>query len=226
MLASDGLSDRCPSQHSTFLAELWYQPHVRSDQIFCQGPRAKLELSRSVQLAGSCVGRVPPPWRAARHPHPGSRDSQSFCTVCGSLVSGHDPSQAFLTCIQFPAYQRAAGHSGHLGFPGGSAGKEFACQGGRCGFHPWVRKIPWRRKWQPSPVFLSGKFLGRWSLVVYSLGVAKESDTTEQLSAHSHLSRSTPRVLLSLKYRSKRASEVHRTPYRSIYSKRPWHFSG
>ena len=59
MLASNGLSDGCPSQHSTFLAELGYQPHVRSDQIFCQGPRAKLELSRSVQLAGSCVGRVP-----------------------------------------------------------------------------------------------------------------------------------------------------------------------
>ena len=35
--------------------------------------------------------------------------------------------------------------------------KESACQCGRCRrvrFDPWVRKIPWRRKWQPTPVFL------------------------------------------------------------------------
>ena len=34
---------------------------------------------------------------------------------------------------------------------------------------PWVRKIPWRRKWQPTPVFLPGKFHGERSLVNYSL---------------------------------------------------------
>ena len=34
-------------------------------------------------------------------------------------------------------------------------------------FDPWVRKIPWRRKWQPTPVFLLGKFHGQWSLVGY-----------------------------------------------------------
>ena len=35
-------------------------------------------------------------------------------------------------------------------------------------FKPWVRKIPWRRKWQPAPVFLPGKFQGQSSLVGYS----------------------------------------------------------
>ena len=35
----------------------------------------------------------------------------------------------------------------------------------KCGFHPWVGKIPWSRKWQPTPVFLPGKFLGQKSLV-------------------------------------------------------------
>ena len=39
----------------------------------------------------------------------------------------------------------------------------------RCGFHPWVRKIPWRRKWQPTPVFLSEESHGRRSLVGYGL---------------------------------------------------------
>ena len=27
----------------------------------------------------------------------------------------------------------------------------------RCGFHPWVGKIPWRRAWKPTPVFLPGE---------------------------------------------------------------------
>ena len=42
--------------------------------------------------------------------------------------------------------------------------KESACQCRRCGFNPWVRKISWRRKWQPTPVFLPGKSHGQRSL--------------------------------------------------------------
>ena len=38
----------------------------------------------------------------------------------------------------------------------------------RCQFDPWVRKIPWRRKWQPPPVFLPGKPHGQRSLAGYS----------------------------------------------------------
>ena len=34
----------------------------------------------------------------------------------------------------------------------------------RCGFNPWAGKIPWRRKWQPTPVFLPGKYHGHRSL--------------------------------------------------------------
>ena len=51
-------------------------------------------------------------------------------------------------------------------------------------FNPWVRKIPWRRKWKPTPVFLPGKFNTQRSLVGYSLWDNKESDTTEQLSTN------------------------------------------
>ena len=46
-------------------------------------------------------------------------------------------------------------------------------------FDPWVRKIPWRRKWQPTQVFLPGKFHGQRSLVSYSPWGRKESDMTE-----------------------------------------------
>ena len=54
-------------------------------------------------------------------------------------------------------------------------------QCGRPGFDPWVGKIPWRRKWQPTPVFLPGESHGWRSLVGYSPRGCKESDTTEQL---------------------------------------------
>ena len=46
--------------------------------------------------------------------------------------------------------------------------KESACQCRRHRFDPWVGKIPWRRKWQPTPVCLPRKFHGQWSLTCYS----------------------------------------------------------
>ena len=76
------------------------------------------------------------------------------------------------------------------GFLGSTSGKESACQcerRRRGRFNPWVRKIPWRRKWQPTPVFLPGKFHEPRRLVGYSPWGHRESDTTEQL--HFHFSR-------------------------------------
>ena len=52
---------------------------------------------------------------------------------------------------------------------------------GRPRFDPWVRKIPWRRKWQPTLILWPGKFHGWRSLVGYSPWGCKELDTTEQL---------------------------------------------
>ena len=48
----------------------------------------------------------------------------------------------------------------------------------RCGFNVWVGKIPWRRKWQPTPVFLPGKSHGQRSLAGCSPWGPAESDTT------------------------------------------------
>ena len=58
--------------------------------------------------------------------------------------------------------------------------------GKRLGFKPWVGKIPWRRAWQPIPVFLPGKFHGQSHLAGYSLCGCKESNTTEK-TAHTHM---------------------------------------
>ena len=52
----------------------------------------------------------------------------------------------------------------------------------RCGFNCWVGKIPWRRKWQPTPVFLPGKSHGQRSLAGYRPWGQKESDMTWQLN--------------------------------------------
>ena len=62
--------------------------------------------------------------------------------------------------------------------PGGSVVKKSACQSTRHRFDPWVRKIPWSRKWQVTPVFLPGESHGRGAWWVTVHGVAKESDTT------------------------------------------------
>ena len=55
-----------------------------------------------------------------------------------------------------------------LYFPWWYSGKEFTHQCRRLRFSPWIGKIPWRRKWQPTPVFLPGKFHGQRSLEGYS----------------------------------------------------------
>ena len=55
-----------------------------------------------------------------------------------------------------------------FGLPGWLSGKEPSCQCRKFGFDPWVRKISWRRKWQPTPVFLLGEFHGQRNLVGYS----------------------------------------------------------
>ena len=64
------------------------------------------------------------------------------------------------------------------GLPWWLSGKEPSCQCRRCGFDPWVRKIPWRRKWQPTAVFFPGKSHGQRSLAGYSPWGHKELDTT------------------------------------------------
>ena len=63
---------------------------------------------------------------------------------------------------------------------------------GRIEFNPWVRKIPWRKEWLPTPVLLPGGSHGQRSLVGYSHGVAKSwtglSDFTFTLSCISSFS--------------------------------------
>ena len=95
-----------------------------------------------------------------------------------AAVYGVAQSRTRLKCLA-----AAAAHfyisKGNNGLPRWCSGKESACQCRRYRFDLWVRKIPWRRKWQLTPVFLTGVFDGQRSLEGYSRWGCKESDTTE-----------------------------------------------
>ena len=62
----------------------------------------------------------------------------------------------------------------------------------RLGFDPWVGKIPWRRKWQPTPIFLPGESHGQRSLAGYSPSVQFSSAAQLCLTLCNPVDRSTP----------------------------------
>ena len=99
------------------------------------------------------------------------------------------------------------------GLPGGASGTESACQCRRCkrcGFDPGVGKISWRRKWQPTPVFLLEKLHGQRSVVGYSPRGCKESDTTERLSKGDSV---TERMCMSIRRQVGGGENVSHTCY-------------
>ena len=87
-----------------------------------------------------------------------------------------------------------------LGFPGGTSGKETACQCRRCkrcSFNPWVGKMPWKRAWQPTPVFLPGGSHGQRNLAHYSPWGRKELDMTEATEqAHTQCICVNPNIII------------------------------
>ena len=76
-----------------------------------------------------------------------------------------------------------------MGLPWWLCSKEPACQYRRCGLNPWVRRIPWIKKWQSTPVLLPGKFCGQRSPGATVHGVSKESDTNYRLNNNRFLSK-------------------------------------
>ena len=80
----------------------------------------------------------------------------------------------------------------YLDFTGGSVGRSVCLWCGRPRFNPWFRKIPWRRKWQPTPVVLPGESHGWRSLVGYNPWCPKESDMIDWLHLDPPLSTIPP----------------------------------
>ena len=97
-----------------------------------------------------------------------------------------------------------------LAFPGGASGKESACQcrrHKRHGFNPWVGKIPWSRKGQPTPIFLPGKFHGKGGLMGYSLWGHKEPDMSEWTQT-SYLQRQLEEWIIALSFGEIKVSNI------------------
>ena len=123
-----------------------------------------------------------------------------------------------------------------LGLPRRFSGKESTCQCRRCGFHPWVGKIPWRRKWQLTPVFLTEKSHGQRSLAGYSPWGHKESDMAEQVHiyahtrahththTHTHTGHLTDQIQASRRNNSRRKNDYSQPQHRfSSSSAWSWH---
>ena len=90
------------------------------------------------------------------------------------------PPACWGACPHLPA-QATVSETGHLCQCGLGSWRQWriCLQCKRPGFNPWVRKIPWRREWQPTPVFLPEESHGQRSLLGYSPWSLKELDTTE-----------------------------------------------
>ena len=71
-----------------------------------------------------------------------------------------------------------------MGFPNNSADKDSACNAGnrKLEFDPWVGKMPWRRKWQPTPMLLPEIFHGQQSLVGYIQSMGLQIQTQLNMS--------------------------------------------
>ena len=88
------------------------------------------------------------------------------------------------------------------GFPGGGSDKVPACQcrrHKRHRFDPWVRKIPWRRAWQPTSVFMPGESLGQRSLATRVHRVTQSQTQLKQLSKNTQSVEVKPMTTYSTK---------------------------
>ena len=110
--------------------------------------------------------------------------NQLWHSALRRMMSWPEPHSSILTSVAFPPWPW------HVS--GASLVTQMVKNPPQCrrpGFDPWVRRIPCRRQWLPTPIFLAGESLGQRSLEGYSPWGCKESDTTKQLTfSHWHLS--------------------------------------
>ena len=144
------------------------------------------ECYESVLVAQSCLTLCDP--HGLQHaslpcpsPTPGAcSNSCQLSRWCHPTIS----SSVFSTFrLWFLFQSRTICHKNIMSEPRWHSGKESTCQyrrHRRQKFDPWIRKTPWSRKWQPTPVFFPGKFHGHRSLVGYSPWGGKESHKSSE----------------------------------------------
>ena len=132
---------------------------------------------------GPLVGKSP---CAGTVTWPGQQGTQGWF-LSGRRLGVPDPQQLWSGALAGPCphkrqYLHLMEHSGTRGLPWALSSKESTCRCRTCRFYSWVGKVPWRRKWQPTPAFLPGESHGQRSLVGYSPWGSEEPDMTERLN--------------------------------------------
>ena len=111
--------------------------------------------------------------------------SSCRCPRCTAKIE-QQPNKSFFKKWVKDLHRRLSKDIQMAGLPWWPGSKQSTCQRRRPGFDPWVRKILWRRKWQPTSVFLPQKSHGQRSLSSYSPWGRKQLDTPERLTLHTH----------------------------------------
>ena len=105
-----------------------------------------------------------------------------------TYIHHYSVTQSIFTVLKFLSVFPGGFQGSHLeGLPWWLRRYESNCSEGKPGFNPCVGNIPWRRKWQPTPISLPGRFHGQGSLAGYSPWSSKESDIMEW--PHFHFSK-------------------------------------
>ena len=96
-----------------------------------------------------------------------------------------------------------------MGLPWQLSGRESACNAGDLGLIPGLGKLPMRRAWQPTPVFLPGEPHGQRSIAGYTHGIT-ESDRTEATKQQEHDTAQSPEISSTKRFQSPGPRRVER----------------
>ena len=105
---------------------------------------------------------------------------QGWGSLVGCRLWGHtELDTTEVTCLAAAAHAKPTSLMDTWSFPWWLRRSSICLQCRKPRFSPWIGKIPWTRKWQPTPVFLPGDAHGQRSLVGYNPWACQESDTPE-----------------------------------------------
>ena len=124
-------------------------------------------------------------WRRKWQPNPVVLAGESQGQELGGLLSMASQSRTGLKRLSSSSSSSSSSSRALWAFSSGANGREPACQcrrQKRHGFIPYVRKISWRKAWEPTPVFLPGESHGQRNLVATVHSVAKSTTQLKRLS--------------------------------------------
>ena len=176
-----------------------------------------MKVKSEREVAQSCP-TLATPWTAAHQAPPSMGVSRQKYWSGVPLPSPYSSPRKWKSHSQF-ANSQWVENAEEKGLSRLLSGKESTCQCRKCKrleFDPWVRQIPWRRKWQPTPVSLSGKSHGQRTLVGYSPWDCKGSKMTKH--AYKYI-RIWPRSMWDLSALTK---DGNCTPCLGRQSLNPW----